>query len=88
MSIVILMENGIVEKISKMSPHECPSTSLIMECEGETAECYTKFFSLINEEMGKVVAGRVFCPIAGFMTDEAGGLQEGPAKKSLWKFSS
>lgn len=51
---------------------------LIMECEGETAaECYTKFFSLINEELRKVVAGRVFCPIAGFMADEAGGLQEG-----------
>ena len=49
-----------------------------MECEGETAaECYTKFFSLINEELGKVVAGRVFCPIARFMADEAGGLQEG-----------
>ena len=48
-----------------------------MECEGETAVCYTKCFSLINGEMGKVVAGRVFCPIAGFMADEAGGLQEG-----------
>jgi len=57
-----------------------------MECEGETAASYTKFLSLINEELGKVVAGRVFCPIAGFMADEAGGLQEG-LRKSLWKFS-
>ena len=48
-----------------------------MECEGETGECYAKFFHLINEAIAKVAAGRVFDPIAGFMADEAGGLQEG-----------
>ena len=48
-----------------------------MECEGETGECYAKFFHLINEAIAKVAAGRVFDPIAGFMADEAGGVQEG-----------
>ena len=49
----------------------------IMECEGETAESYTKFFYLINECMAKVAPGKGFDPIAGYMADEAGGLQVG-----------
>ena len=52
----------------------------IMECEGETAECYTKFFSLVNEAIEKIIPGKVFDPVAGFMADEAGGLQEGLRK--------
>ena len=51
-----------------------------MECEGETAECYTKFFSLVNEAMEKIIPGRIFDPVSGFMADEAGGLQEGLRK--------
>lgn len=35
------------------------------------------FLSHQRRSMGKMVAGRVFCSIAGFMADEAGGLQEG-----------
>ena len=49
----------------------------IMECEGETAESYAKFFQLVNGSIAKVAPGRVFDPVAGFMADEAGGLQEG-----------
>lgn len=48
-----------------------------MECEGETAECYTKFFDLINEVVGKVAEDEIFLPIAGFMEDENGALQVG-----------
>ena len=48
-----------------------------MECEGETAECYAKFFTLINETIEKAAPGSVFNPLAGFMADEAGGIQEG-----------
>ena len=48
-----------------------------MECEGETAESYTKFFYLINESIAKVAPGKGFDPMAGFMADEAGGLQVG-----------
>ena len=47
-----------------------------MECEGETAECYAKFFTLINETIEKAAPGEVFNPLAGFMADEAGGIQE------------
>ena len=60
--------------LRKQVPH------FIMECEGETAECYTKFFSLVNKAIEKIIPGRVFYPIAGFMVDEAGGLQEGLRK--------
>ena len=28
-----------------------------MECEGETAECYAKLFTLINKAIGKVLSG-------------------------------
>ena len=42
-----------------------------MECEGETARCYAKFFTLINETIEKAA------PLARFMADEAGGIQEG-----------
>ena len=48
-----------------------------MECEGETAESYTKFFYLINQSFAKVAPGTGFDPMAGFMADEAGGLQVG-----------
>ena len=48
-----------------------------MECEGETAESYTKFFYLINESIAKVAPGKGFDPMAGFMADDAGGLQVG-----------
>lgn len=49
----------------------------IMECEGKSAECYTKFFEFINETISKVTQGdEVFNPLAGFMA-EAGGLQVG-----------
>ena len=47
----------------------------IMECEGEIAETYTKFFYVINGSIAKVAPRKGFDPMAGFMTDEAGGLE-------------
>ena len=52
-------------------------TLFTMECEGETAECYAKFFTLINKAIGKVSSEDLFEPLAGFMADEADGLLEG-----------
>jgi len=58
--------------LSVYHPVLCKQVPLfIMECEGETAESYTKFFYLINESIAKVAPG------SGFMADEAGGLQVG-----------
>ena len=39
--------------------------------------CYVKLFTLINETIDKVAPGGKFNPLAGFMADEAGGIQEG-----------
>ena len=67
--------------MSVYHPVLCKQVPLfIMECEGETAERHTKFFSLVNEAIEKIISGRVFDPVAGFMADEAGGLQEGLRK--------
>lgn len=45
-----------------------------MEWEGEMVESYIKFFYFINECMVKVVLGKGFDFIVGYMVYEVGGL--------------
>ena len=86
MNIVTLMENGTVARTSQLS--HWVSITLFTEASSSVhngmrrrnSRKYAKFFQLVNESIAKVAPGRVFDPVAGFMADEAGGLQEGPRR--------